>query len=294
MDLGGTVAARAKRGFAARVAGSGRGPQPRGFGAVRRPAQGGSPPQGAAAGTAPAAGAAVRRDVPGAAPSGRRRAKALSAVAAASVAVAFMGVAYGGWAVASSHAAVEGATAGAMGVVVAASDIQAGSAVSSASFAVKDIPAAYRAEGALDEAAFDAAGIADGQALVDIPAGTQIVPSFLTSAGENGHVATQLAAGMEAVTLAVDAETGLAGQVRPLDTVRVVAVEGASAGASLLSTLCERARVVSVGGASADGSSYTSVTVEVSPSEADSIREAQYMGRVSVVLVSAADALQED
>ena len=89
-------------------------------------------------------------------------------------------------------------------------------------------------------------------------------------------------------------ETGLAGHVRPYDTVRIVSAEGASAGEAFLETVCERARVVAVGDdATSVQSGSASVTVEVSPEEADAVREAQFAGRVSLVLVAADDAFEE-
>ena len=65
-------------------------------------------------------------------------------------------------------------------------------------------------------------------------------------------------------------------------------------GEALLETVCERARVVAVGDdATGVQSGSASVTVEVSPEEADAVREAQFAGRVSLVLVAADDAFEE-
>lgn len=207
------------------------------------------------------------------------------------MAVALASVGYGTWATASSHAAVEEATSGALPVLVAAADIRAGDRISTESFDVKEVPRAYRSDGALGAEVL-ADGSVQGRALVDIPAGSLVSSSFVTGVQGDGRLSAELAAGMEAVTVAVDSETGLAGHVRPYDAVRVVSVEGASAGTSLLDTICERARVVAVGEeANAGEISYTSVTVEVSSDEADAVREAQYAGKVSLVLLASEDAL---
>ncbi len=223
-----------------------------------------------------------------------QRVKRLAAVAAASAAVALVSVSYGVWAAASAHAAVDEATAGAAPTLVAAADIKAGSVVSAAQMEVQSIPRSFRAQAALDESALAEGGaVAGHRALVDIPAGSQITASLMTGT-EGGGLAGELKPGMEAVSLSVDTETGIAGQVRAYDTVRVVSVESGSSGASLLDTLCERARVLAVGeGASGEGSGYASVTVEVSPAQADAVREAQFAGRVSLLLVSASDAIEE-
>lgn len=244
-----------------------------------------------------AAGRVGRADGMAPARSARRKdkeqAKRLSAVASAAVAIALVAVGYGSWAVASSRSAVEEATRGAESVLVAAADVKAGDVLSASSFEVKSIPAAFRAQGALSADALSAqAGVIGGRALVDMPAGAQVTASFVTGAESGDHLAAQIAQGKEAVTLSVDAEAGIAGRVRVYDAVRIVSAEGASAGSAYLSTVCERARVVAVGDGGAEaGSGYSSVTVEVSPDEADAVRAAQYAGRVSLQLVSSLDSL---
>ena len=189
------------------------------------------------------------------------RVKRLATIVAASVALTAVSVSYGVWSAAAS---------------------------------VQDVPATYRAASALGGEALDAEGLAaGGRAIVDIPAGTQLSSSFVTGMGGD-RLSAELGAGLQAVTLAVDVETGLAGHVRPYDTVRIVSAEGASAGEAFLETVCERARVVAVGDdATGVQSGSASVTVEVSPEEADAVREAQFAGRVSLVLVAADDAFEE-
>ena len=217
------------------------------------------------------------------------RVKRLATIVAASVALTAVSVSYGVWSAAASRAAVEHATAGALPTLVAAADIRAGDAITAEAVTVQDVPATYRAASALGGEAL-AAG---GRAIVDIPAGTQLSSSFVTGMGGD-RLSAELGAGLQAVTLAVDVETGLAGHVRPYDTVRIVSAEGASAGEAFLETVCERARVVAVGDdATSVQSGSASVTVEVSPEEADAVREAQFAGRVSLVLVAADDAFEE-
>lgn len=226
---------------------------------------------------------------------GMRRVKRLATVAAVSVALAMTSLAYGAWTSAVARADVEHATAGAVPTLVATADIHAGDALSSALVETQDVPASYRSAGALGAEALTADGApAGGRALVDIPAGTQIAAAFVAGMDGADRLSSALAAGKEAVTLAVDVETGLAGRVRPYDTVRIVSAEGASSGEAFLETVCARARVLAVGDdASGAQSASASVTVEVLPEEADAVREAQYAGRVSLVLVAATDALDE-
>lgn len=226
---------------------------------------------------------------------GMRRVKRLAAVAAVSVVLAVTSLAYGAWSSAIARAEVERATSGAVPTLVASADIHAGEALSSALVETRDVPASYRSADALGIEALKADGTpAVGRALVDIPAGTQIASAFVAGLDGADRLSSALAAGKEAVTLAVDVETGLAGRIRPYDTVRVVSAEGASSGEAFLETVCARARVLAVGDdASGVQSASASVTVELMPHEADAVREAQYAGRVSLVLVSAADVLDE-
>lgn len=230
-----------------------------------------------------------------ASPGDPRRVKRLAAVAAASVAVALTSVAYGAWASTSSQVAVETATAGALPTLVAAADIRAGEELSSAPLEARSVPATYRLASALGEESLAEGALSGSRALVDIPAGTQITPSLVTGVGGSGRLSADIGAGLEAVTVAVDTETGIAGWIEAFDLVRAVSAESGASGETLLRTLCERARVVAVGGGLGDeGSAGSSVTLEVTPAEADAVREAQYAGRVSLVLISAADAVDEE
>lgn len=287
---GGGFAARASRRTTGEgVAAAGGGGARPGFGA----------PGGGVQATASMPAVAADRAKPSAAakprPGDTARVKRLATIAAVSVALALTSVAYGLWSAAASRAAVEHATAGALPTLVAAADIRAGDAIAAEAVEVRDVPASYRATSALGGEALDADGaVSGGRALVDIPAGTQLSSSFVTGAGGGDRLSAELGTGMQAVTLAVDVETGLAGHVRPYDTVRIVSAEGASAGEAFLETVCERARVVAIGDDAAGvQSGSASVTVEVSPDEADAVREAQFAGRVSLVLVAADDGFGE-
>lgn len=107
------------------------------------------------------------------------------------------------------------------------------------------------------------------------------------SRAADGRLAAQLAAGMEAVSLSVNDETGVAGQVQPFDEVRVVCVTEAAGGAVSLDELCASARVMSVGGDGAgEGAAYSAITLELTPEQADAVRCAQASGTISVQLVA--------
>ena len=161
------------------------------------------------------------------------------------------------------------------------------------SLEVREVPAAFRSAAALPAQSTEPASSVSGmRALVDIPAGSQLCGTFLAGSGSDGRLAAQLSADKEAVSLSVDDETGIAGQVKPYDAVRVVSIEGASSGIVDSQTLANRARVVAVGGDGYDdGASYSAIVIEVSPDEADAIRQAQVSGKVSVQLLASEDVL---
>lgn len=215
----------------------------------------------------------------------RQRFKQMSAVAAASVAVAAMAICFGLWQAGASHSAVAAATDGAVDVAVATSDVKAGDVLDARAFEVRSVPAAWRSSGAvvMDSQAADLVG---ARALVDISAGTQLCSSFLVRGDADGRLAGIIGEGMEAVSLSVDDQTGVAGQVRAFDKVRVVSVNTVSTGEAASEVLCEAARVLSVGGDGAgEGSAYSAVTIEVDSAQADSIRVAQQAGTVSLQLL---------
>lgn len=220
-----------------------------------------------------------------------RRVKRLAAIAAASVAVALVSTAYGTWAALSSQAAIDTAAADTQPTLMVTKDVQAGEELLASSFEIRMVPRSLRVASALSSDTLAEGGsVAGKHALASLPAGSQITPSALAGVAGGDRLAASLSADMQAVTVAVDAESGLAGQLRVSDRVRVVALEGAASGEAYLATICDSARVMSLDGDQAAGSrGYASVTLEVDPAQAAAVRAAQYAGKVSFILVSTLD-----
>ena len=204
------------------------------------------------------------------------------------VTVAVVAVGYGLWQAGASRAAVDQATKGARSVVVTTRDVAAGDPLGADAVQLVEVPQAFRQDDALGADALDGAGsVAGARALVSIPANTQLSPQMIAGSAADGRLAAQLAAGMEAVSLSVNDETGVAGQVQPFDEVRVVCVTEAAGGAVSLDELCASARVMSVGGDGAgEGAAYSAITLELTPEQADAVRCAQASGTISVQLVA--------
>ena len=173
--------------------------------------------------------------------------------------------------------------------LVAAADIRAGDVLAASSLEVRSVPRSLRVQTALGADALEGSASPVGQrALADLPAGTQVTPAAVSGRADTARLSAALAAGRQAVTVAVDAESGLAGQLRPSDRVRVVALEGAASGEAFLSTICDDVRIVSLDGDRVGGDgAYASVTLEVTPEQADAVRAAQWAGKVSLVLMPA-------
>lgn len=225
-----------------------------------------------------------------------KRIKQMSTITAVSLAVALMAVLSGAWTSFSSQAMVAETKADAQPTLMAVQDIKAGDKVVLSMFETKDVPRCFRMRDALSaEALSNESLVAGKRALVDIPAGSQITTSLLSGTAESGYLAAALDTGMQAVTIEVDAETGLAGQLRPADYVRVVALGNGAGGEVFTRTICDGVRVVSLDDRLSGGDGgYASVTLEVDGHQADEIRTAQYAGTVSLVLISSFDGLEDE
>lgn len=225
-----------------------------------------------------------------------RRIKQMSTITAVSLAVALMAVSTGAWTSFSSQTMVAEAKADTQPTLVAVQDIKAGDEVVLSMFETKDVPRRFRMKGALSDEALSNGGPAVGKrALVDIPTGSQITTSLLSGTAESGYLAAALDTGMQAVTIEVDVETGLAGQLRPADYVRVVALGNGAEGEAFARTICDGVRVISLDDRLSGGEGgYASVTLEVEGRQADEIRTAQYAGTVSLVLISSLDGSENE
>lgn len=218
-----------------------------------------------------------------------RRVKTLATITAAAVVVASLALFFGIITYSRAEMLVQKATHDSQSVLVVSQAIQAGESFSSENISVVSVPATYRVEGALVSA--NIAEVEGKVALSPLSPGTQITATNV-SGFTGSHLAAAISAGMEALTLAVDEESGLAGHIQMYDLVRVISVAASSDSEVYAQTVCDRAKVVSVGLASdSAATAYSSVTLEVSPEVADEIRKAQQVGEVSVVLISEEDGL---
>ncbi len=139
-----------------------------------------------------------------------------------------------------------------------------------------------------------------------ITAGEPVTQGSLVSPGDSGFLAAALGPGMRAVTVPVDAKTGVAGFVFPGDRVDLVltqTVQGGD-GTSLRAseTILRNLRVLATDQSttqetSEDGKTvvkaFRTVTLEVTPTIAEKVAVAQTIGTLSLSLRAIADGQSE-
>ena len=218
-----------------------------------------------------------------------KRVKTLSRLAGAAVAVAVFGGGYGLYAWAATDAMVAELRDGTVPVVTAREAIPAGTVVSARMVETREVPAGYAVSARLE----DASSAVGQRTLTDVPAGAQITESLFAGPSDTSTMANNLAEGSVAVTLAVDAENGYSGMLRQGDRVRVVGYAQTVGGDLEAETLVRSARVAALDASLEEvPSSYSTVTVEVSPEEAYLVKAAQAGGAgggVDVLLLPSSD-----
>ncbi len=183
-------------------------------------------------------------------------------------------------------------------VLVAARDLVAGRALGAADLARRDMPAAFVPGGALDPARLSAA--VGKPLLLPLRAGDPIVESQIATINE-AALATRLREGTRAVTVPVDEVSSQAGLVRPGDRVDLMLAEQLDEGADRcvrVKPLLESLTVLATGqvqadpaeGAEAmlrrgfDASAYSTITLNVTPEQAQQLALALRVGELIPLL----------
>jgi len=165
-----------------------------------------------------------------------------------------------------------------------------------ASNAGNETPETYLHEGAARLDDFNGAVVRR-----EVHAGEPVAQSALMKSGEGGFMSAVLDPGMRAVSIAVTATSGNAGFVSPGDRIdlivthRIKAPQGSNGEDTIVSeTFIHKARVVAVDQMldNPDNKAILAktVTVEVSPREAEEIAVAEELGKISVALRSLVSA----
>lgn len=165
--------------------------------------------------------------------------------------------------------------------------VEKGHIISEEDVSLADVPASLRVAGALGEEGISGeAAVVGRAALVDMGAGTQITQAFAAGPENKSSLSAALEPGYEAVSISVDAQTGLAGLVKIGDSVRICVVSDEAVGGERNKTLAE-ATVIALDSSLEGSEGYSTVTVQATSAEADAIRAAQADGTVTLVMTSA-------
>ena len=198
------------------------------------------------------------------------------------------------------HFAAPGPSVAMGTVVVALRDMVSGEPVLPGSVAVRAWPQDSIPEGAfrtLDEV-LGAAESGPRSARREIAAGELLLASRVSDFGEKVTILQSLAPGHRAMTIEVDAVSGVAGFVTPGDFVDIVLTETES-GDLRARTIMQRVRVIGVdqaldAGVAADADRIAgTITVEVTPQDGQKLALAQRAGRLSLTLGAATGEVAE-
>lgn len=206
-----------------------------------------------------------------------RAVKALSRLAACLGALAVGAVVFAVATTASANARLSAFEGGVAPVCVANVAVPAGTVLQADMLRTEEVPTAHVAEDALASAE-EAVGIVT---VAPISANGQVTSSALATEGNVSSLANAIAPGLQAISVAVDAESGLAGLVRQGDHVDVLA-EGR--------TVVEDAVVLAVDASLAEAQDeYATVTVQMPPEDARALQAQQEISPVRFVMRAAAD-----
>ena len=121
-----------------------------------------------------------------------------------------------------------------------------------------------------------------------------LLAADLSGAGQNASIAALLPDGMRASTVRINDVSGVAGFVKPNDTVDVLVTrqaigpDGAQSGQQVTDVLLQNVRVIAMGtdavGADGKPSPTNSTTLEVTPLDAQKLVLGQQLGQLSLVL----------
>ena len=126
-----------------------------------------------------------------------------------------------------------------------------------------------------------------------ITKGSQLTNASTAGKDNPESLAAAIGDGMEAVTISVDAQSGMGGMLRVNDRVKVIQPNDGSLGGDGFTVIADSVRIAALDGnfSSGSGSSdgYSTVTLEVTPEQAGKIRTA---GGLTLTLPSSADTTE--
>lgn len=190
---------------------------------------------------------------------------------------------------------IEEAFSGTTEVVAATKTIRAGDEISASDLAFISVPNSTVADGAITKKDIDDSSKTPvGRVATQyIAKGSQLTNASTAGKDNPESLAAAIGDGMEAVTISVDAQSGMGGMLRVNDRVKVIQPNDGSLGGDGFTVIADSVRIAALDGnfSSGSGSSdgYSTVTLEVTPEQAGKIRTA---GGLTLTLPSSADTTE--
>lgn len=180
-------------------------------------------------------------------------------------------------------------------IVAATKAIHAGDEISASDLAFVSVPNSTVADGAITKKDIDDSSKTPvGRVATQyIAKGSQLTNASTAGKDNPESLAAAIGDGMEAVTISVDAQSGMGGMLRVNDRVKVIQPNDGSLGGDGFTVIADSVRIAALDGnfSSGSGSSdgYSTVTLEVTPEQAGKIRTA---GGLTLTLPSSADTTE--
>lgn len=190
---------------------------------------------------------------------------------------------------------IEETFSGTTEVVAATKTIHAGDEISASDLAFVSVPNSTVADGAITKKDIDDSSKTPvGRVATQyIAKGSQLTNASTAGKDNPESLAAAIGDGMEAVTISVDAQSGMGGMLRVNDRVKVIQPNDGSLGGDGFTVIADSVRIAALDGnfSSGSGSSdgYSTVTLEVTPEQAGKIRTA---GGLTLTLPSSADTTE--
>lgn len=185
-------------------------------------------------------------------------------------------------------------------VLSAARPLRAGTLLKPEDIGSSELPVTELPRGARPDTPADRGALLGAMVRRSLGVGDTLLPADVMRPGDHGFLAAVLGNGMRAVSVGVDAVSGTAGLIWPGDNVDLIltqTLDDSSLPASRRvsgETVLHRVRVIAIdqqllqgASATADTQLARTVTLEVTPSQAERVQVAVRLGRLSLAVVSA-------
>jgi pilus assembly protein CpaB len=184
--------------------------------------------------------------------------------------------------------------------VVAAHPLPAGTLARDEDFATRSVASADLPSGAIVDSPENKSGLRGALVRDYLNTGDAVTSAAILRPRDRGFLASVLAPGMRAVSIAVDAVSGVSGLVWPGDHVDVVLtheIEKANVAHRALSeTVLSNIRVIGIdqeivqgANGSAAGKVARTVTLQVLPEQVEQVTVAEHLGKLTLAMRSAAE-----